>query len=36
MFRAEVPVTVGEMVDRDGSVFADLLPQTAAVGAASS
>jgi len=34
MFRAEVPVTVGEIVDRDGFVFADLLPQTAAVGAA--
>jgi len=32
MFRAEVPVTVGEIVDRDGFVFADLLPQTAAVG----
>jgi uncharacterized protein (TIGR00290 family) len=36
MFRAEVPVTVGEIVDRDGFVFADLLPQTAAVGAAGS
>jgi uncharacterized protein (TIGR00290 family) len=34
IFRAEVPVTVGEIVDRDGFVFADLLPQTAAVGAA--
>jgi hypothetical protein len=33
MFRAEVPVTVGEIVDRDGFVFADLLSQTA-VGAA--
>jgi uncharacterized protein (TIGR00290 family) len=32
MFRAKVPVTVGEIVDRDGFVFADLLPQTAAVG----
>jgi uncharacterized protein (TIGR00290 family) len=36
MFRAAVPVTVGEIVDRDGFVFADLLPQTAAVGAAGS
>jgi uncharacterized protein (TIGR00290 family) len=33
MFRAEVPVAVGEIVDRDGFVFADLLPRTAAVGA---
>jgi len=31
MFRAEVPVTLGEIVDRDGFVFADLLAQTAAV-----
>jgi uncharacterized protein (TIGR00290 family) len=30
MFRAELPVTVGEIVDRDGFVFADLLPQTSA------
>jgi uncharacterized protein (TIGR00290 family) len=29
MFRAEVPVTVGEIVERDGFVFADLLPQSA-------
>lgn len=34
MLSAEVPVTVGEIVERDGFVFADLLPQTAAVGAA--
>ncbi len=33
MFRAKVPVTVGEIVDRDGFVFADLLPQTASAGA---
>jgi uncharacterized protein (TIGR00290 family) len=31
MFRAEVPVTVGEIVDRDGFIFADLMPQTEAV-----
>jgi uncharacterized protein (TIGR00290 family) len=30
MFRAEVPVTVGEIVERDGFVFADLLPRNAA------
>jgi uncharacterized protein (TIGR00290 family) len=30
MFSAEVPVTVGEIVERDGFVFADLLPQSAA------
>src|ERR1700678_3989427 len=30
MFRGGVPVTVGEIVDRDGFVFADLLPQSAA------
>ncbi len=29
MFRAEVPVTVGEIVERDGFVFADLLPGSA-------
>jgi uncharacterized protein (TIGR00290 family) len=28
MFSAEIPVTVGEIVDRDGFVFADLLPRT--------
>jgi uncharacterized protein (TIGR00290 family) len=33
MFRAEIPVTVGEIVDREGFVFADLLPQTMSVGA---
>jgi hypothetical protein len=33
MFRTGIPVTLGEIVDRDGFVFADLLPQTA-VGAA--
>jgi uncharacterized protein (TIGR00290 family) len=36
MFRAEIPVTVGEIVERDGFVFADLLPQTVAVGTARS
>jgi len=30
MFRAELPVAVGEIVERDGFVFADLLPQTSA------
>jgi hypothetical protein len=30
MFRAEVAVTVGDIVERDGFVFADLLPQGAA------
>src|SRR5271168_285004 len=30
MFGADVPVTVGEIVERDGFVFADLLPGTAA------
>ncbi len=29
MFRAEIPVTPGEIVERDGFVFADLLPQAA-------
>jgi diphthamide synthase (EF-2-diphthine--ammonia ligase) len=28
MFSAEVPVTAGEIVERDGFVFADLLPQS--------
>lgn len=31
MFRAEIPVTPGEIVERDGFVFADLLPETTAV-----
>jgi hypothetical protein len=26
MFRAEIPVTLGETVERDGFIFADLLP----------
>jgi uncharacterized protein (TIGR00290 family)/PAS domain S-box-containing protein len=30
MFRTDVPVTVGEIVERDGFVFADLLPRGAA------
>ncbi|MFY9804292.1 MAG: hypothetical protein WA211_09460 [Candidatus Acidiferrales bacterium] len=30
MFCAEIPVAVGEIVERDGFVFADLLPQSAA------
>src|ERR1700678_3289556 len=34
MFRAEIPVTAGEIVERDGFVFADLLPRTAAAGTA--
>ncbi len=29
IFSAEVPVTIGEIVERDGFVFADLLPQGA-------
>jgi uncharacterized protein (TIGR00290 family) len=29
MFGAEIPIAVGEIVDRDGFVFADLLPQAA-------
>jgi uncharacterized protein (TIGR00290 family) len=29
MLRNEIPVTIGEIVERDGFVFADLLPQTA-------
>jgi uncharacterized protein (TIGR00290 family) len=33
MFGAEVAVTVGEIVERDGFVFADLLPGGAAAGA---
>ena len=28
MFSAEITVTAGEIVDRDGFVFADLLPRT--------
>jgi diphthamide synthase (EF-2-diphthine--ammonia ligase) len=28
MFRAEIAVTLGEIVERDGFVFADLLPQS--------
>lgn len=31
MFSAEIPVTTGEIVERDGFVFADLLPRPAAV-----
>lgn len=33
MFREEIAVTPGEIVERDGFVFADLLPRTAAVAA---
>jgi len=33
MFQRPIPVALGEIVERDGFVFADLLPQTAAVGA---
>jgi uncharacterized protein (TIGR00290 family) len=33
MFRENIPVTVGEIVERDGFVFADLLPSAAAVAA---
>jgi uncharacterized protein (TIGR00290 family) len=31
MFRGEIPVSVGEIVERDGFVFADLLPRAAVV-----
>ena len=34
MFRKEIPVAVGEIVEREGFVFADLLPLTLAAGAA--
>jgi uncharacterized protein (TIGR00290 family) len=34
MFRKPIPVVPGEIVERDGFVFADLLPRTAAAGAA--
>jgi hypothetical protein len=30
MFQNEIPVTVGEIVEREGFVFADLLPHTLA------
>lgn len=33
MFRAEIPITAGEIVERDGFVFADLLPTNAAAAA---
>lgn len=33
MFREEIPVTAGEIVERDGFVFADLLRRAAAVAA---
>ncbi len=33
MFRAEIPITPGEIVERDGFVFADLLPTNAAAAA---
>jgi uncharacterized protein (TIGR00290 family) len=33
MFREEIPVTVGEIVERDGFVFADLLPHIAKAAA---
>jgi uncharacterized protein (TIGR00290 family) len=32
MFREKIPVTSGQIVERDGFVFADLLPGTAAAG----
>jgi len=34
MFQNEISVTVGEIVEREGFVFADLLPQTLPAGAA--
>ncbi len=34
MFEREIRVEVGEIVERDGFVFADLLPRAAAVGRA--
>lgn len=33
MFHAEIPVTAGEIVERDGFVFADLLPRIATAAA---
>jgi len=33
MFRAEIPVAVGDIVERDGFVFADLLPRANAAAA---
>jgi uncharacterized protein (TIGR00290 family) len=34
MFRRTIPLTLGEIAERDGFVFADLLPEAARVGAA--
>jgi uncharacterized protein (TIGR00290 family) len=34
MFRRTIPLTLGEIVERDGFVFADLLPEAARAGAA--
>jgi uncharacterized protein (TIGR00290 family) len=34
MFRQAIPLTLGEIVERDGFVFADLLPEAAKAGAA--
>jgi uncharacterized protein (TIGR00290 family) len=34
MFEREIPVVLGEIVERDGFVFADLLPRAAAAGRA--
>jgi len=33
MFRAPIPVSLGEVIERDGFVFADLLPQASAASA---
>jgi diphthamide synthase (EF-2-diphthine--ammonia ligase) len=34
MFQREIPVAVGEVVEREGFVFADLVPNAIAAGAA--
>jgi len=34
MFRNPISVTLGKVVERDGFVFRDLLPEAQAVGAA--
>jgi hypothetical protein len=34
MFKQSIPVTAGEIVERDGFVFADLLPGASAAGKA--
>ena len=34
MFEHAIPITPGEIVERDGFMFADFLPQTSAIGKA--